>query len=208
MHDATPQGAGARTAGAIAGVIAASLLLGAGTSFAQTVLPHALRPLANSSGGWTLLTVLLVWEARQRTTVSALLGGLSFVALVLGYQQTSILRGFDDSETLFLVIGAMVGPFLGVAASWLRAHEVRPALGAGLIAGILFGDALFGLLVVVATTGWLAWALLGVTGVALLAVVLRRRVGSGQAALVGIGTAVVVPAAYLLAYTLVGGVAG
>ena len=97
----------------------ASALLGGATSFAQTFLPDALRPFANSASGWTLLTALVVGLCRARTLASAVLGAASFALLVLGYQYVSGLRGFPTDETLFLIVGLVVGPFVGVAASWL-----------------------------------------------------------------------------------------
>lgn len=44
---------------ALAAAVAA-LLLGGLTSVAQGVLPDAVRPLANSVSGWTLLTILVL----------------------------------------------------------------------------------------------------------------------------------------------------
>ena len=55
-------------------VVAASLVLGALTSYAQGLLPGPLRPFANSASGWTVLTALIVWRIGERTLPSAVFG--------------------------------------------------------------------------------------------------------------------------------------
>lgn len=118
VTDTAPDGPRFRVLRQLLIVAGVSVLLGAATSFAQTVLPDALRPFSNSASGWTVLTAGVVAACRARAKSSALLGAASFAALVLGYQLMSTLRGSPTSETVFLVIGLIVGPFVGVAASW------------------------------------------------------------------------------------------
>jgi hypothetical protein len=191
---------GALQAGA---VVAASLALGGATSFLQTVLPGWLAPFANSASGWTLLTALLVAACRARTGPSALLGAVGFVALVLGYQVVSGLRGFPTSEELFLVVGVLAGPVVGIAASWLRRPGLRAALGAGVLGGIALGESAYGLLVVAATTGWIFWTLLGAAGIGLLATAASRRAQRGYRVLApALGSAVAV--LFLVAYSGIG----
>ena len=185
-------------------VLAASLLLGGATSFAQTVLPTVLQPMANSSSGWTLLTALLVWAARERAVPSAVYGALSFVALVLGYQVVSELRGFPTSEELFLVVGVVAGPFVGVAACWLHRRGLAAALGAALLAGVGIGEGVYGLTRIAATTGWLWWATTILLGVALLALVLARRARRPREIGVALVGTALVAVAFNAAYTLLG----
>jgi hypothetical protein len=177
-----------------------SLALGGLTSPAQLWLPDALRPFANSASGWTLLTALIVWTSNERPARSAVLGAVSFVALVLGYQIVSELRGFPDTEELFLVVGAVVGPFVGAAASWIRGRDVRAALGSGILSGIALGDAAFGLVRVQATTGWFYWVLVGVLGVLLVAFVITKRLTTGLARALAVLTALGVAAAMFSVY--------
>jgi len=185
-------------------VVAASLMLGGLTSFAQGILPDQLRPFANSASGWTVLTALIVWRIGERTLPSVVFGLASFVALVLGYTVASELRGFTYSPVLFGVIGAIVGPFVGAAASWLRRTEWRAALGSGFLAGIALGESLYGLVVVASTTGWLYWALIGVAGVALLAATLVHRAGRRAPGILGVAVALTIAGAFFLAYSAVG----
>lgn len=188
-------------------VVGVSLVLGALTSFAQGILPDPVRPFANSASGWTLLTALIVWRVGARTATSAGLGLASFVALVLGYTLASQLRGLYYNPLLFGVIGAIVGPFVGVAVSWLRRTQWRAALGSGLLAGIALGECLYGLVVVSGTTGWFYWALIGLAGIVLLATTLVRRAERIAPALVGVVTALAVAGAFFAAYSALGSAA-
>lgn len=189
-------------------MLAASFLLGGLTSFAQGFLPDAAAPFANSASGWTLLTALLVsWAARDprtRTWHAAVLGAASFVLLVLGYTVAADVRGYVYDPTLFGVVGLLVGPFLGVAAAWLRTAGMRAALGAALLAGIGLGESVYGLTTVAETTGAGYWVAIGLVSLALLALMLARALRSTlQVALAVAGTAVVA-AAFLVAYRALG----
>jgi hypothetical protein len=156
-------------------VPASSAVLGGATSFLQTFLPDALRPFANSASGWTLLAALAVASFASGTVVSAIAGAASFAALVVGYQAVSTLRGFPTDETLFLVVGLVVGPFVGIATSWTRRNGVRAALGGAVLCGIAVGESAYGLIVISGTTGWFYWALIGVVGLVLLGCIVARR---------------------------------
>lgn len=187
-------------------VVLVGLTLGAATSFAQTVLPDALRPFANSASGWTLLTALAVAGCRVRTVPSAVLGAACFVSLVLGYQVVSTLRGFPTSETLFLIVGLVVGPFVGAAAAWLRRGGVRTAVACGALAGIALGEAAYGLLVVAATTGWFFWTLIGVAGLGLVTHTLLRRLRTAGTRLLAVGLVLVTALAFFFNYAAIGGI--
>ncbi|WP_031464304.1 DUF6518 family protein [Sciscionella sediminilitoris] len=174
-------------------VLLAGLLLGAATSFAQGgLLPFALAPLANSVSGWTLITALLVWLTRQETAVSAVYGVIGFGTLVLGYTIAAELRGFTYHPWFWGLIGLLAGPFVGIAACWLRGEPRRAALGAGLLAGIAIGEGSYGLIAIADTTGWIYWVLAILAGIALLTGILVRRSGN---VLLGIGVTILVAAA-------------
>ena len=180
------------------------LLLGAATFLAQALLPDALRPLANSASGWTLLTVLVVQLARARALPSAVFGAASFVALVLGYALAADIGGLFYSPVRFGVVGLLVGPFVGVATSWLRSTGWRAAVGAGALAGIALGESIYGLVVVVDTTGWFYWTLVGLAGLALLVVTLARRARRRETVLGGVAVALGVAGAFFVAYQALG----
>jgi hypothetical protein len=173
-------------------VVVLSFVLGGLTSWAQGFLPDAFASFANSASGWTVLTALLVYWSRARTAPAAVLGAVSFVLLVLGYMVASEVRGLVYNPLLFSAVGVVVGPFVGIAVSWLRATGVRAALGTALLAGIGVGEAAYGLTVVRETTSPVYWTLIGVAGLVLLAGLLVRRIrGALPVALAVGGTAVV-----------------
>lgn len=186
-------------------VLLASLVVGGLESWAQGLLPHALKPLANSASGWSLVTVLLVHLARVRPAVAAPLAVLTMALLLWGYTLVSGWRGYGYDPTMWLVISVVVGPFVGLAAAWLHERGVRAALGAGAIAGVCIGEGIYGLRNVADTTGSTYWIGIGVVGVALLVAVLVTRVrGAVPVATLFAVTAATV-AAFLLVYTVVGG---
>lgn len=181
-----------------------SFLLGGLTSYAQGFLPDAFASFANSASGWTVLTAALVYWSRARTGLAAVLGAVSFVLLVLGYMVASQVRGFVYDPLLFSVVGVVVGPFVGVAASWLRATGVRAALGGALLAGIGVGESVYGLTVVGDTTSPVYWTLIGVAGLALVAGLLGRRIRGALPVALAVGGTAVVAVAFYVAYTGLG----
>ncbi|MGW2095558.1 DUF6518 family protein [Promicromonospora sukumoe] len=182
-------------------VVALSFLLGGLTSYAQGFLPDAFASFANSASGWTVLTALLVYWSRLRAAPAAVLGAVSFVLLVLGYTVAADLRGFYYDPLLYSVVGVVAGPFVGVAASWLRVDGVRAALGAALLAGIGVGEAVYGLTIIRETTSPVYWTVIGVAGLALLAGLLGRRVRGALPVALAVGGTAVVAVAFYLAYS-------
>lgn len=183
-----------------------SFLGGISTFFAQGFLPDAVTSFANSASGWTLLTVLLVTWARVPTALAALLGAVSFVLLTLGYSAAAQLRDLFYDPTLFVVVGVVVGPFVGIATSWLRAASWRAATGTALLAGIGVGEAAYGLTVVADTTSPFYWALVGVIALALLVAMLVRRIRGVRWALLAVVGTGVIAGAFVVVYSSLGGV--
>lgn len=177
-----------------------SFLLGGLTSYAQGLLPDAFASFANSASGWTVLTALLVYWSRARAVPAAVLGAVSFVLLVLGYTATAQVRGFVYDPLLFSVVGVVVGPFVGVAASWLRATGVRAALGTALLAGIGLGESVYGLTIIRETTSPVYWTVIGVAGLALVAGMIVRRVRGAWPVALASGGSLVVAAAFYVGY--------
>lgn len=188
-------------------VVAASFVIGGLESWAQGALPDILKPLANSASGFTLVTALLVFWSAASPRLAAFLGAISFVLLNVGYAVVSTARGYYYyPPVMWGAVGIVVGPFVGVAASWLRhrgvlARGLRPALAGGLLAGIGLGDAIFGLARLADTTGAGYWIGVGCLALALLAYLLARRV-RGVAVVVLLGLAVAVAAAMAAAFSL------
>ena len=187
-------------------VAVSSFLLGALTSLAQGWLPDAVSSFANSASGWTLVTVLLLTGVRASPAAAALLGATSFVLLTVGYAAAAQLRGLFYDPTLFAVVGVVVGPFVGLATSWLRAVPVwRPVLGTALLAGIGVGEASYGLTTVAETTSAVYWWLIGALALSLLGTMLVRRIHGMWRPVSVVGTCLTA-AAFLSAYAWLEGV--
>ena len=203
---------------ASAAVLAASLVLGGATAFAQAFLPEWFVSFANSASGWTVITAALVisppcrrsvtgalvYGARVPWWLSAALGAVSFVLLTVGYAIVSTMRGYAYDPLMFSVIGLVVGPFVGVAACWLRARGLRAALGTAALAGVGMGEAAYGLTVVGETTSPVYWIVIGIIGVVLLGVMLWGRIRGALPVVVAVGGTAVVAVAFVAAYSMVG----
>ena len=187
-------------------VLAASLLLGGLTSWAQGVLPDALASFANSPSGWTVLTALLVAAARPSLAGGAALGVASFVTVVLGYTVASELRGLSYDPVLWSVVGVIAGPFVGAAAAAIMGHRVvHAALGAGTIAGVLIADGIYGLTVVASDTSPAYWTLCLAAGAALIGVT-ATRLRTPRAAAGVVASAVAATGVLILGYGVLNGV--
>lgn len=185
-------------------VAAVSFVLGGVTSFAQGFLPDELESFANSASGWTLITAILIVIAKVRWRLAAFLGAGSFVLLTVGYAVAAAARGFYYDPLMFSLIGVVVGPFVGVAACWLRAEGLRTALGTALLAGIGVGEGVYGLTVVADTTSPVYWVLIIVLSAALVAGSVARGLRGAVPLIVAVGGTLVVAAAFDLAYSSLG----
>lgn len=151
-------------------VIAVSVVLGGLTSPAQQYLPDELRSFANSAGGWSMFAFLAVWLSRARPVLGALLGALSFVAMVEAYGAVSAWRGYFFAapfSSIWIPIGLVAGPIIGVSAALVRYGRNRAVrvAGVGVLSAVLLAESLYGLTVVRETTSPVYWVLEGVAGV-------------------------------------------
>lgn len=182
------------------------LILGGVTSFAQEFLPDAVNSFANSASGWTFLTALLVWLMRSRTVLSAVLGAVGFLSLVVGYTLVSGLRGYFYSPVLFGIVGLVVGPFVGIAACWLHRHDGKAAIGSALLSGIAIGEGVYGLTVVAETTSPYYWIVIAALGLGLLAVILTRKLKAPGIRVASISMTAGVAIAFNAAYIALGSI--
>ena len=188
-----------------AGIAIASFVLGGLTSYAQGLLPSDVRSFANSASGWTLITAGLVFWSRLPARWAAPLGAASFVFLVLGYTVVAEYRGFHYEPLMFSVIGLVVGPFIGTAASWLRNSPLRAALATALLAGVAVGEAAYGLTTVRETTSPVYWTAIGVVGIGLVTAALATRVrGAFPVGVAVVGTPLIA-CAFIVSFRALGG---
>jgi hypothetical protein len=129
---------------------AIGLAAGAVTEWSVTHLPFSLEPLANSAAPWILVAFAVALTAR-RMGESVMLAVVTLLALVVGYYIGEAHRGWSVSHhqvELWSTASVAVGPLVGLAAGWLRhAGRKAGALGAGVLGGLLVGEAVYGLTV-------------------------------------------------------------
>jgi hypothetical protein len=124
------------------------LAAGAATEWSVLHLPLSLAPLANSAAPWILVAFALALTAR-RMGESLMLAVVTLLALVLGFYVAEAYRGWPVSRhqvEFWAAAGVAVGPLVGLAAGWLRrSGRTAGALGAGVLGGLVAGEALYGL---------------------------------------------------------------
>ncbi|OUE30379.1 hypothetical protein BFL35_10470 [Clavibacter michiganensis] len=189
---------------------ALGLLLGGATSFAQLRLPDGLRSFADSNGGWTLLAFVVTAVCMRRPSarrwwIAAGMGLVVFHALLQGYAVVSTLRGFPDAYgpgDLYSVIATLAGPVLGVAGlGWASRSSTLRACGTAVVAAVMVGDGIWGLLRVAATTGWLYWTLSIAVGVGILAWAVVGRIDRPRDRVLAIALTGAGAALYALAFS-------
>ncbi|WP_268788631.1 DUF6518 family protein [Nocardioides sp. Soil805] len=173
--------------GSVLGVAVVGLVLGAVTSWAQSFLPDAWAPLANSPSGWAAMTALVVMTFRPTLPWGAVFGTVGFVFLLLGYTLASELRGLAYDPMLWGAIALVTGPFIGAAAAGVvSARSLPVALGSGVLAGVLVADGIYGLTVVADTTSPVYWTTVLVLGLVLLLATPRRLRAVAPIAVLGV----------------------
>jgi hypothetical protein len=127
---------------------AIGLAAGAATEWSVLHLPLSLAPLANSAAPWILVAFALALTAR-RMGESLVLAVVTLLALVLGFYVAEAYRGWPVSQhqvEFWAAASVAVGPLVGLAAGWFRgAGRTAGALGAGVLGGLLAGEAVYGL---------------------------------------------------------------
>lgn len=186
-------------------VAAIALVLGGLTAYAQQWLPAQLTSLANSSGSWVLVAFLLALLA-SRPVLAAVSGAAALFMLLAGYVIAADLRGYESSTALLVFWGTaavLVGPFVGLAAHWCRSGGPGlVACGAGLIGGLLIGEAVYGLVVIGDTTYPPYWWGQLAAGLFVLGGVTSARRLEGRVVLVALAVAAVVATAFFVVYRM------
>jgi hypothetical protein len=122
--------------------------VGAVTEWSVPHLPFALEPLGNTAAPWVLVAFAVALTALGARE-SLMLAVVTLVALVLGFYVAEAWRGWGVSRhqvELWSAASVVVGPLVGLAACWLRqAGRTAGAVGAGVLGGLLAGEAVYGL---------------------------------------------------------------
>lgn len=153
-------------------------LIGGLTSVGQLYLPAWINSLANSVGGWTMLSFLLVWLGRARPLLAAFLGVVVFILLTEAYSVVTEWRGFDDGDpftSIWTVAALVAGPVLGVSAALVRhAPPLWRALGVTPLSAVLLAEGIWALNTIVDTTSPIYWTLEVVLAVVFIVAALLR----------------------------------
>ena len=162
-------------------VVLVGVVVGGATSPAQQYLSDALRSLANAAGPWFVVILVAVRLGRSPSVLSILLGIVGFLLLDVSYGLVSELRGFPYSLTnIWTVVAIPAGVVVGFAATWLDSkRKLLVALGAAAPVIVLVADGIYGLTVVLSTTGPVVWVLELVGAVAWMAWIWIRRLRPG-----------------------------
>ncbi|MBV9792320.1 MAG: hypothetical protein JO016_00140 [Actinobacteria bacterium] len=184
-------------------VVAVALGLGALTDLGQEWLPQSSASLANSGASWAAVAFVLALLASS--TIRAMVWGLLGLAgLVGGYYLTAISRHVPESPRsiqFWMLAAVIVGPLLGIAASWVRrGSPVTAALGAGAAAGLLGGESVYGLTAIASSTSSLYWTIQLAVAIALLIGLDAWRVREPAPIVLSVVTAGVVGALTVLVY--------
>ena len=184
-------------------VLAIALALGALTDLGQAWLPQSSASLANSGASWAAVAFVLALCATG-TGRAALWGLLGLAGLVGGYYLAAISRHVPESPAsirFWMLAAVIIGPLLGVAASWVRrGPPVAAALGAGTAAGLLGGESVYGLTVIAGSTSSRYWAIQLAVAVVLLVALDTWRVREGAAVVLSVVTAATVGALTAVVY--------
>lgn len=122
---------------------------GAVTEWSVLHVPFVLEPVSNTAAPWVFIAFAVALTARSMGE-SLVLAVVTLVALVLGFYVAEAVRGWSVSRhqvVFWSVTSAVVGPLVGVAASWFhRAGRIAAGLGVGVVGGLLVGEAVHGLI--------------------------------------------------------------
>jgi Family of unknown function (DUF6518) len=184
-------------------VLVVALGLGALTDLGQAWLPQTSASLANSGASWAAVAFVLALFATG-TGRAALWGLLGLAGLVGGYYLAAISRHVPESPAsirFWMLAAVIVGPLLGVAASWVRrGSPITAALGAGAAAGLLGGESVYGLTVIAGSTSSLYWAIQLAVAIVLLVTLNAWRVREPAPVVLSVVTAAVVGTLTALVY--------
>jgi hypothetical protein len=184
-------------------VLVVALGLGALTDLGQAWLPQSSASLANSGASWAAVAFVLALFATGIGR-AALWGLLGLAGLVGGYYLAAISRHVPESPSsirFWMLAAVIIGPLLGVAASWVRrGSPVTAALGAGAVAGLLGGESVYGLTMIAGSTSSLYWTVQLTVAIALLIALDAWRVREPAPVVLSVVTAAVAGALTALVY--------
>ena len=130
--------------------LAIGLAGGVVTEWSATHLPFTLEPLANSAAPWILIALAIALSARPHDRVARAGRGDAPRPrpglLAQSPKPTAGGRCRFHQVGLWSAASVAIGPLVGLAAEWLRnTGRLWNALGAGVLGGLVAGEAVYGL---------------------------------------------------------------
>jgi hypothetical protein len=139
-----PPGSGIR----ISLAVIVGLAAGALTEALVLRVSFSLVPLTDTAAPWVLVAFALALTGRRRGE-ALILAVAALLALVLGFYLAQATRGWEVSrhQVGFWFLACFVaGPLVGLAADWSRrGGAIAGAIGAGIVGGVLVGEAVHGI---------------------------------------------------------------
>jgi hypothetical protein len=136
-----------RSLGAVSLVLAVAAVTGALTPFGEIHLPRSINAAANSSGPWAMIAFASVYLGRARGAFAATLGACSLVVMDLFFFAAFELRVGHYPHfylAFWLGIAIVVGPLVGLCASWLRSRRMSlRAIAVAAPSSVLVGEGIF-----------------------------------------------------------------
>jgi hypothetical protein len=128
--------------------IVVGLLAGSITEGLVLRITYSLLPLTNTAAPWVLIAFALALTARQLDE-ALVLAVVTLLGLVLGFYLAQATRGWEVSRhqvAFWLVASFVAGPLIGLAADRLRRGvPILGGVGAGILGGIVVGEAAYGI---------------------------------------------------------------
>jgi hypothetical protein len=183
--------------------VVGGLLAGVLTSVLQGALPGRWNALADSGAVWTVVAFALALPAVREAWVSVAAGTLALLGEVVGYYAVALpLREIASSPServMWTCAALVVGPFVGLAARWVRRGTGTERTVAVLaLDGVAIGEALHRLARIPGQEGvGQAWLLVAL---AVAAVTLVVGGASWQGRVLAVGAAAVTASGVALVY--------
>jgi Family of unknown function (DUF6518) len=128
-------------------VLAIAALVGQLTPIGERILPESLSSMANSSGPWAMIVITSVYFSRLTGWRGALLAAAAFVVMDgCFYAVFDLLGGYYPRHylTFWVIVGLVIGPLVGLCASWLRSSRPRlQEIAVAAPSAILVGEGIF-----------------------------------------------------------------
>ena len=161
-------------------LVAVAAATGALTPVGMHLLPHSIRSMANSSGPWMLIAYTAVWLSGLRGIRAAVMGAVSFLVMdAVFFFVFDALGWFYPRHYLvfWCAIGILIGPIVGLSASWLRSSRTGLlALAVAAPSAVLVGEGVYMLVAIPgeSTVYAIASVVVGVVLFAAIAAVVLR----------------------------------